>query len=71
MKLSNDSTYLYTILSPAPVTRRTLTVATAARGRRRGGANSPPAAAAAAAIAVDCFAQLTLQLKIRARHGHS
>jgi len=55
-------------LSPAPVTRRTLTVATAARGRRRGGANSPPAAAA---IAVDCFAQLTLQLKIRARHGHS
>ena len=69
MKLSNDSTYLYTILSPAPVTRRTLTVATAARGRRRGGANSPPAAAAA--IAVDCFAQLTLQLKIRARHGHS
>ena len=68
--MSYDSTYLYTILSPAPVTRRTLTVATAARGRRRGGANSPPAAAAAA-IAVDCFAQLTLQLKIRARHGHS
>ena len=63
MKLSYDSTYLYTILSPAPVTRRTLTVATAARGRRRGGANSPAAAAAAAAaIAVDCFAQLTLQL---------
>ena len=68
MKLSSDSTYLYTILSPAPVTRRTLTVATAARGRRRSGANSPPAAAA---MAVDCFAQLTLQLKIRARHGHS
>ena len=44
------------------VTRRTLTVATAARAA---------AGARRAAITVDCFAQLTLQLKIRARHGHS